>query len=341
PMHWACVSLGGKSVDLSHHLPFVLLTRDSPFDVVHDHGSGYMRWLRCGVRVAHFHSDPGFSGDRKERFHLAPTDFATICRHTDVRVAVSRFVAAEIERGMGQQQAVHIVSNGVDTDLYTPETWAATRTDLRQSWGIGDQETVFLFAGALTRSKGLIPLAHAFNSIFKTVPSTHLVIAGSDRLWGNTVTRSTNSDELETELRQLLETSLKSSHVHFLGKVPLMHMPSLYAASDVVVVPSICREGFGLVALEAMAGSLPVIASRVGGLPEIVNDQMGLLVEPGNVDQLVSAMLHLASDPELRALLGESGRQEARRYSWLRAAEQLDGIYRTHMPSGVPHVAAQ
>jgi glycosyltransferase involved in cell wall biosynthesis len=104
-------------------------------------------------------------------------------------------------------------------------------------------------------------------------------------------------------------------------------MPAVYNASDAVVVPSVCREAFGLVALEALAAGRPVIASSTGGLVEIVNEHNGILVPPGDEAGLEAAMRALSGDLALRRRLGRAARQHAQQFSWGGAAGQLDAIY--------------
>ena len=86
-------------------------------------------------------------------------------------------------------------------------------------------------------------------------------------------------------------------------------MPIYYSSSDVVVLPSL-SENFPVVALEAMSSGKPVIASRVGGIPELVsNNKNGILVSPGNVEQMVEALLRLLENPSLRNRMGDMGRK--------------------------------
>jgi len=100
---------------------------------------------------------------------------------------------------------------------------------------------------------------------------------------------------------------------------------ALLGGADVCVVPSVWQEAFGLSALEPMARGVPVAASRVGGLPEVVEDGVtGVLVEPGAEAELAGALARLLASPELRRRLGRSGRRRAlERFS---RARQLDAL---------------
>ncbi len=115
----------------------------------------------------------------------------------------------------------------------------------------------------------------------------------------------------------------------FLGPLALAEMSRFYREARFVVVPSRCLEGFGLVAAEAMSHGLPVVASRIGGLAEVVEDgTTGLLVEPGNAEELAAAMRRLWDDPDLCRRLGAAGRAKAaREYSPERFFDRLTGAY--------------
>jgi glycosyltransferase involved in cell wall biosynthesis len=108
----------------------------------------------------------------------------------------------------------------------------------------------------------------------------------------------------------------------------------------IALVPSLCPETFGLVALEAMSAGRPVIASRIGGLPELVRDgQEGLLVEPGHVRSLAAAMQRLLADGELRARFGAAGRRRALDFTASSVIPRVEAAYRDVLASG-PGVAA-
>ena len=112
------------------------------------------------------------------------------------------------------------------------------------------------------------------------------------------------------------------------GMVPPGELAKLYARAAIVVCPSL-REGFGVACLEAMAHGRPVVASGVGGLLDlVVNGETGILVEPGNVPALRSAIDRLLDDPELRRRMGEAGRQRAaERFSWTAVTRKTQEVY--------------
>jgi glycosyltransferase involved in cell wall biosynthesis len=91
--------------------------------------------------------------------------------------------------------------------------------------------------------------------------------------------------------------------------VPYEDVPKLYENADIIVFPSIWPEPFGRIAIEAMAAGKPVIGSRIGGIAETITDDVGILVEPGNIEELRSAILELTNNPQKREKMGRKGRK--------------------------------
>jgi D-inositol-3-phosphate glycosyltransferase len=140
-----------------------------------------------------------------------------------------------------------------------------------------------------------------------------------------------SSDEPETlpALKALAAELKIDNQVRFLGAVPRKDVIALYAGSDVCVVPS-RHESFGLVALEAMAAGLPVVATRTGGLQVTVEDGVsGYLVDVDDAATLGLRLGALRASPTLRRDLGARGAQIARRYAWPAIADQMIDLYET------------
>ncbi|NJN65396.1 MAG: glycosyltransferase family 4 protein [Chloroflexaceae bacterium] len=326
-LHRAVVRLGPRQFDFRRHLPYLLFTLRQPVDVVHGHAYSYLRFLRAPARLVHFHGDPFYRGSKNESFDLKPADFLNIARFSHAQIAVSEFVAHELRRGFGAAGKVHVVYNAVNTEHFNPHAWHEAGAHLRHTHGIRRDAVVFLFAGAIVPVKGVLHLAHAFGQLAAETPDTHLLLAGGTRLWGSTLADTSDHDHYERQVAQELEPLRAAGRAHFTGKVSSNQMPALYAACDVLVVPSTWREAFGLVALEALACGRPVIASRTGGLVELVNERTGILVEPGDHQSIATALRTLRDNPTLRAQLGAAARQQALRFSWETAVRTLDPIY--------------
>jgi glycogen(starch) synthase len=109
--------------------------------------------------------------------------------------------------------------------------------------------------------------------------------------------------------------------------VPHQAVMAAWRHAGIGLVPSLCREGFGLVAVEAMRSGVPVVASRIGALPEIIADGVtGLLVTPGNTPELIRAIRRMEEDPQLRCRMGVAGRARSERFS----AKTVTTMYEQH-----------
>ncbi len=118
--------------------------------------------------------------------------------------------------------------------------------------------------------------------------------------------------------------------VIFTGTVPFDDIPKYFAACDVFILPSISRlEAFGLVVLEAMASSKPVIVSNIPGVMELVTDgQEGLHSEPMNAEDIAKKIKLLLSNPNLRKKMGENGRKKVLdKFTWDKVAGQIEDVY--------------
>ena len=138
---------------------------------------------------------------------------------------------------------------------------------------------------------------------------------------------SNDDPEVMPELRRLAGDLGIADRVHFIGPVPHERVPELYAGSDLCVVPS-RYESFGLVALEAMAAGLPVLATRTGGLQVTVDEGVnGYLVPTEDADALAACLLALWADPAHCAQLGARGRRAAQQYAWPVIADRIGCLY--------------
>jgi glycosyltransferase involved in cell wall biosynthesis len=179
----------------------------------------------------------------------------------------------------------------------------------------GDGAPTLLFFGEIARHKGVFELARAFARVADELPGLRLVYAGK------------GSGAEET--RRLAGELGLAGRIEFSGWLEAERARATLAAATIFVLPSFV-EGMPMALLEAMALGLPVIATPVGGVPEIVTHEVdGLLVPPGDVDALGAAIARLMSEPALRERLGRAARETvAMRFSLDSAVERLLGIYR-------------
>jgi len=226
-------------------------------------------------------------------------------------IAVSPSVAEDLVHRAGLRidpGRVTTIQNGIDFSFALRPSSAADR----QSLGIAPTARVVVTVANFVPIKGHRWLVEAMPRIVQRYPEAMFVLAGA-------------GEELPT-IRRLVEAHGLDRHVRFAGA--RLDAPELMAMSDVVVVPSL-SEGSPLVVLEALALARPVVATRVGGIPQIIEDgQAGLLVPPGDPVALADAILTLLSHPALARRLGKAGRESVlARYSAETMVRQTERLY--------------
>ncbi|MFB6347008.1 MAG: glycosyltransferase family 4 protein [bacterium] len=198
---------------------------------------------------------------------------------------------------------------GLDPDQFLAEVSSdhGTRPPV-----IREDAVTFGMVARLTEQKGHDTLLEAFERLPLADHNSQLILVGSG--------------PLEDELKTTAEAGPATENIHFLGH--RSDVPQLLSHFDVFVHPS-RWEGFGLVFLEAMAARLPVVATNVSAIPEIVRHrETGLLVEPDRVDALSEAMESLLVDPERRSQLGRAGRKRLEKcFSVERMIDQYEELY--------------
>jgi glycosyltransferase involved in cell wall biosynthesis len=170
-----------------------------------------------------------------------------------------------------------------------------------------------LFAGRLTPVKGVQYLIRAMKRVHDTIPDARLIIIGDGR---------------ERGMLEALSIELGiQKYVQFGGKVPHEKVLSFMHQADVFVLPSL-SEGFPMVIIEAMACGLPIVASRVGGMPEIItNNTNGYLVEAKDSETIADNIILLLQDEKLRKTISDNNKQLVRKYTWENVITELEKIY--------------
>jgi UDP-glucose:(heptosyl)LPS alpha-1,3-glucosyltransferase len=215
--------------------------------------------------------------------------------------AVSHGVASELRRHYPEID-VTITPNGVDVDRYRPD--ADVRAAVRAEHGVRDDEVVALFVGGDWERKGL---GVAVDALARTTEPVQLWVVGS----GPRARFERRAAELGVDVR-------------FFGARP--DTERFFQAADVFVLPTL-YETFSLVAYEAAACALPVVAPRVHGVDELVGaDEAGLLVKRDPIS-VAAALSLLARDPDLRRRLGREGRRRAAAYGWDCSADSVLTLY--------------
>lgn len=237
-----------------------------------------------------------------------------ILRHADVLCSSSDIMAQEMHRYMGPEQAVEIIPFGVDTTRFSPLGENSAETDSYPKFGVTETPIVFGVAKGLHLVYGLDLLIEAFAQVHCHFPHTLLRIAGD----------GPQRCSLEALAKKLGVTQC----IEWLGQLPNANVAAFYQSVDIVVIPS-RQESFGVTAVEGSACARPVIASRVGGLTEvIVEGETGLLVPSESISELGKAMERLIKDPTLRDTMGRQGRANVlRHYDWSKNVTQMELVY--------------
>ena len=234
-------------------------------------------------------------------------------RGADAVVAISEGVREALLASGVHPAQIAVVPSGVDVERFA--LGASHRDDERRRLGLASGELVLAIVGALEERKGHAILLDAV-ALLRDLP-LRVLCAGSG--------------SCAQALAARRDALGLGDRVRFLGRVE--DVPVFLAAVDIVVMPS-RHEGLGVAALEAMAAGRPVIATRVGGLPEVVGDDGGLLVPPENPQALAAAIRHLALAPATARTLGEAGRRRvAQRFTLAAMAQGTRAVYRDLVPA--------
>ncbi|HUR69035.1 MAG TPA: glycosyltransferase family 4 protein [Candidatus Thermoplasmatota archaeon] len=212
---------------------------------------------------------------------------------------------------------VEVIPNGVDLDQYQPAPSGTTRLNARRELGLPTDKTLLLYYGHLTPWKGVRVLVDALPRAFEDNPDAHLVIA------------RTHYGKDELALRARLRELGMSDRVSFLG---VCDVPLLLQAVDAGVVPATAAVGTAChpnVVLEYHSAGVPIVASRVGSIPEAVDDgTTGLLANPGDPVDLGDKLQTLLADDALRRRMGDAARQRAERcFDWRHIAQRYEATY--------------
>jgi glycosyltransferase involved in cell wall biosynthesis len=242
--------------------------------------------------------------------------FAATSRHVSI-LAVSEAVARRF-RGVivGRRLPITTVHNSVDTERFRPNV--ESRSATRRRLGISETQRVIGIVGHLSASKGQFELVEAFAAISQQLTDAVLVIVGASLF-----NRERHYEESLTHLARSLGSA---DRVHFLGSRG--DVPDLMRSFDLLVSNSRI-EAFPLTVLEGMASGIPVLATAIGGTPEMItNNENGWLVPPGDKATLARSLTTLLNDGELRGRLGRNARQAAvARFSTDRFNREIDELY--------------
>jgi glycosyltransferase involved in cell wall biosynthesis len=250
-----------------------------------------------------------FTTSLQDRFYGGIDRF--VLRYFDGVIGVSPPIGSTLRKAWVPQRKVTVIANGIDFSPFLGVEDTGSRRESGSAFTVG-------IVGRLVRQKGHPILFAAARGILEKFPAAKFVVIGEgpDR----------------KQLEDLAQELGIAGSVHFAGYCD--DMATAYAGLDLMVMPSL-DEGLPMTLLEAMAAKRAVIASAVGAVPDVISHgQNGLLVEPGNVEDLQQAMLLLLNDAPLRHRMGENARESVSRFSSdLMARNYLDFYQRMgHRP---------
>ena len=228
---------------------------------------------------------------------LAPL-LARLC---DLQIHTGGYFAKQVMEWGALEDKVKVIHNGANPEVFSPDVKPAEF----------DKNGLIIFtARRLVKKNGLEHLIEAISYVLKE-EECHLLIAGG-------------GPEKE-RLKSLGERLGVSEHVTFLGMLPHEQIPPYISLADMIVVPSLI-EASSLFVLEAMSMGKPVIATDTGGIPEIINNGSGVLVEPSDAKELAEKIL-LLFDKKERDELGDNAQRAAMGFTWEEAAKRTEREY--------------
>lgn len=226
-------------------------------------------------------------------------------------VTISQYYRQELPRWHGEGlPPIRVIFGGVDLERFQPP---ADRATVRTRWKLAEQDFLFLTVRRLDPRMGLANLIRAFALVALNYPNARLWLAG----------KGPEAPQLEALIRELK----LGQHVRLLGFVPETDLPSLYGAADCTLMPSLDLEGFGLATVESLACGTPVMGTRSGATPELLEPlDPHLLFEPDDVAGLTQKLEKVLQQPALLP-----GREKCRlyageRFSWDLPVDKFEAV---------------
>jgi glycosyltransferase involved in cell wall biosynthesis len=288
------------------------------YDVVHVHHpvdyivpASAARWARVPAVVMSRHHPNTF------RSRVV----AYLCSEVfyDGIIAVSEFIKGMLIADHVSPDRIVVVKNGIDIGPWQHSADSRVREEL----GIPASTFVVAAAGRFIREKGLDVLIRA--------------IAGARRAGVNAICIIAGDGDGRPQIEQVIRELDLQSSVRLLGF--RRDMPAVFGAADVVAVPSTGLESFSYTTLEGLASGRPVIGSRIGGIPELITEDVGRLTTPRDVEGLTAAIVELAGDDAKRAAMGRNALQRAGNFTLDACVVGIENVYtkllqnRTYMTS--------
>lgn len=236
-----------------------------------------------------------------------------VVSQVDQLIAVSTALRTDLQGLATPLRPIRIIPNSVDIAKFSHDQ--EKRAALRHSLGIPQRAVLLAFLGSIFREKGVYELLDAFRALAQQKPDLHLILIGQGIDFPDVHNIVTSDPNLE--------------RVTLVGQILPDAVPGFLSASDIFVLPSY-HEGMPCAIVEAMSCGLPIVATRVGGIPDIVQDgKTGLLINPKDSASLADALFLLCENVEFRMGLGNNARQYAGEHlSWRLHTDMVRAVYR-------------
>ena len=308
--------------DIKAFISIFCLLRQLKPDIVHTHTSkagilgrlaAWLARVPLIIHTPHGHVFYGHFGRSLSRIFLQIEKL--LGRITHHQIALTPEEGNDyLSLGVSKPNNTSVIHSGVDVHQFSKG--AKQRSKKRKELGIPPDCLVVGYVGWLIPIKGVTYLINAMARVVEQHPESILVLVG----------KGDDKGEEEIKLKEQVKRAGLVDKVLFLGWRP--DVEEIMGCFDIFVLPSL-NEGMGRVLVEAMAAGLPIVASRVGGIPDLVKDgHNGLLVPPADAIALEKAISSLIEDKEKRKKMGQVGTKMCREYSSEAMVEQVDDLYR-------------
>lgn len=274
--------------DLRAILTLSRFLKQENIQVVNTH-SGVDSWI--GAFAAKLASTPVLVRTRHLNLPLKRNWLNFVHYLADQIISCGETMRTHLVEGCGfPPEQIISIPTGIDFTRFSP---TRTRQEVRLELGIAPGDFLVLMVGIIRSVKRHALALQAFQQMLKQYPAAHMVLAGDG--------------PMRQEMEQLADTLGIAERVHFLGH--RKDAPDLMAAADVLLLTS-RSEGVPQAVTQALGLGTPVVATSVGGVPELIrHEETGLLVPPENPQAVTDALLRIAADPGLAARLGAAGRE--------------------------------
>jgi glycosyltransferase involved in cell wall biosynthesis len=245
----------------------------------------------------------GRGSDIYTNYRFKNTILKLVIKNANAVVVLTKDMKKEVSKIHSRE--IFVIPNGISINNYGENQ----SDDIYHS----NNEKIILYVGTLRSIKGINYLIEAMKIISQNCLNTKLLLVGDG--------------EERKSLENLVDELDLNQHITFVGRVSNEDVPKYMAASDVFVLPSL-SEGFPNVILEAMASGLPIVTTKIRGLPEIVKDGInGFLVEPENPGEIAENVIYLLKNTEIAHTISENNKKDVEQYAWENVVKEIESTY--------------